>query len=241
MAEPITIILLTYQRTDYAVKTIESACRYLTYPDLRWYIADDGSDPEHVRRLERALDESGAHLIGTYSKRHSYGASANTGITAASYQGNLMLFLEDDWELTRPVDLWAYASLLMEDESVGMVRMGYLNNGISGTLMGHRGRLYWQLDDTKGRMHSAYAFAGHPSLRHSRFHNMWGLYPEGLQPGETEIGMANLWHSTTTGPHIVWPVEMSQWGPWGHIGAIQSYEWTGGREVDLPATVSEGA
>lgn len=235
MTEPITIILLTYARTDYAVKTIESACRNLIYPDLRWYIADDGSSPEHVQRLERALDESGGTLVGTYSKRNSYGASANTGITAASYHGKLMLFLEDDWELTRPLDLWPYASLLMEDESVGMVRMGYLNLGIGGKLIGHRGRLYWQLDDTEGRLRSAYAFTGHPSLRHQRFHDMWGLYPEGLQPGHTEIGMANLYQDSYTGPFIVWPAELGQWGPWGHIGAVQSYDWNGDAKVEAVA------
>ena len=43
MAEPIVIVLQTWERTDCALRTIAAARQYLRYPDVRWYVADDGS------------------------------------------------------------------------------------------------------------------------------------------------------------------------------------------------------
>lgn len=223
MSEPITIVLLTYERTEYALRTIESVRSHLQYPDLKWFIADDGSSEDHLSQVVGSIPSD--DLVGVYSQRHSYGRSANEGIRAARERGRLVFFLEDDWELVQPLDIWPYAATLMEDDSIGMVRMGYLNAGIKGETVGHRGMLYWELNDE-----SPYIFAGHPSLRHIRFHDHAGNYTESLQPGETELAMA--WKYKTSPdpkPSIVWPCLLGQSGPFAHIGTVQSYVWNGGK------------
>lgn len=229
MSEPCTIILITAgtspERTEYALRTIRSVRDNLRYPNLAWFVADDGSEGSHVDQVVGAL--SGADVIGVYSERDSYGKSCNAGICAARGFGNLMLFLEDDWELYHPLDIWPFAAALMEDDSIGMVRMGYLNAGVKGETFGNRGQLYWRLDDE-----SPYIFTGHPSLRHMRFHDHAGDYTERLQPGETELSMAWKYKaSARPKPSIVWPCMLGQSGSFGHIGSVQSYVWNGGHKL----------
>jgi hypothetical protein len=76
VTEPITIILQTFKRTDVALRTIVAARQYLHYPDLRWYVADDGSPREHVDAVIEALGD--APIIGLHTERRGYGANANT-------------------------------------------------------------------------------------------------------------------------------------------------------------------
>lgn len=220
---PIVIIFQTYARTDYALATIAAAKANLRYSDLRWYVADDGSAPEHVDAVLTAIGDP----IGFHSERTSYGRNTNRAIAAAMEISSLYFCLEDDWILQEPFDLWRYADLLLSVEDIGMVRLGYLNAGLTGTLEGLRDQLYWRLDDTGGRDRSFYAFTGHPSLRHRRYHETHGLYPEGWQPGETENLYASQ-YARGRGADIVWPAALGIAGPFGHIGAVKSYSWNGG-------------
>lgn len=237
MDAPITIIFQTYQRTDYALATIAAARANLRYSNLLWYVADDGSSTEHLYQVVRAivgldhvdLSEEYDHLgfIGFHSERTSYGRNTNRAIAVAMEISPLYLPLEDDWILQEPLDLWQYADLLLSMEDIGMVRLGYLNAGLIGMLAPIRDHLYWRLDDAAGRDKSSYAFTGHPSLRHRRYHETHGLYPEGWQPGETENIYATQ-YAIGRGADIVWPAALGVAGPFGHIGAVKSYDWNGG-------------
>lgn len=219
MAEPITIILQTYRRTDVALRTVAAARHYLRYPDLRWYVADDGSPAEHV---EAVLDAVGADLWGFHTERRGYGGNANAAWAAADHQGALTLWLEDDWELRRPLDLYPYAALLMETHEIGMVRLGVLNLDIRGRTWAHGGLVYWKLD-REPHIDGTPVFTGHPSLRHRRYRETYGGYPEGLLPGETELAYAWQFRSgPQDGPGIVWPADYPQQGYFGHIGTVKT-------------------
>lgn len=234
MAAPIGIVLLTYERTEYAIRTIEAAAARLRYPDIRWFVSDDGSRPEHLTEIVDKLVQLNQTVSGSFSQRSSYGSIANAGIRYLYDEEGVRLFLmlEDDWELLNVLDLWQYAELLVEREDIGAVRMGYLNNSLRGHLTGHRDRLYWALDDRDSRNRSSYAWAGHPALVHARHFLVHGFYPEMLQPGETELAMANQYSYNPPHPMIVWPVHLGEAGPWGHIGTVQSYTWNGGLRLE---------
>lgn len=220
MAEPITIILQTYKRTDVALRTIAAAREFLRYPDLRWYVADDGSPAEHMRAVMAALD--GVPIAGAHSERRGYGANSNIAWQLADMHSALTFWLEDDWELRQPLDLWQYAALLMETREIGMVRLGVLNLDIRGRTWAHGGKVYWKLDK-EPHLEGTPVFTGHPSLRHRRYLQAYGLYPEGLSPGDTELAYA--WQFRTGSPDapgIVWPADYPSLGLFGHIGTVKT-------------------
>lgn len=230
MSEFVTVCLITYERTEYAIRVVEAVGRHLVYPNWGWYMADDGSREEHYNAVGATIERTGREMVGWHSDRISYGAGANRALATAFQKGDLVLMLEDDWELSEKLDVWKYAALLMERPDIGMVRMGYLNKGLHGVLFGHNSTLYWTLNDEQSREYSSFAFAGHPALIHRRLFESYGYYPERWQPGETELKMC--WQvSAGYGPKIVWPAELRQAGPWGHIGGVQSYEWNGGVQL----------
>lgn len=214
--EPITIIFQTYKRTEYALRTIAAAQQHLRYDgDLRWYVADDGSDIDHLSAVMNAT----APCMGQ-SRRRGYGGNANDAWVAADYISQLSFWLEDDFMLTQPLNLTPHAYALMECESLGMVRLGYISGERLEAAKDFCGRRYHTLPrdwpDT-----SFYAFTGHPSLRHARYRQAYGDYPEGLTPGETELAYA-FQYRTQDGPLVVWPEGYPADGYFAHIGAVKT-------------------
>lgn len=215
----LAVMLLTYQRTGYALRTICAARRFLRYSGrLVWYIADDGSEGGHFAAVRDQLALEGYEPVGWHTVKRGYGGNVNAAYDVVQREADLTLFLEDDWELQAELDLDPYARLLLEREDIGMVRLGYLNLNMRGTCIGHGGHLYWQLE----RDADPYVCTGHPSLRHRRFWQAYGAYPAGLNPGETELAYA-LQFRTGSGPGIVYPAALGEYGPFGHIGADKSY------------------
>jgi hypothetical protein len=220
MTEPVTVILQTFQRTEYALRTIAAARENLRSPDLRWYVADDGSREEHVQTVLSALD--GVNLVGWHSERRGYGGNANAAWARANEVGALSLWVEDDWVLTQPLDLYPYAALLMETAEIGTVRLGNLNLDIRGRTWGYGGRVYWKLD-REPHIEGTPVFTGHPSLRHRRYLEAYGPYPEGLTPGDTELAYAYQFRmGTPDAPGIVWPADYPSSGYFAHVGTVKS-------------------
>ncbi len=216
--EPIVIILQTFKRTDYALRTIAAARELLRYGgDLVWYVADDGSPADHVRAVLAATDALHGH-----TRRRGYGGNANDAWTAADEFGPLTFWLEDDFKLSAPLDLTPHAYTLMDCPTIGMVRLGYIDPERLEPPIDCNGRAYHTLPrawpDT-----SFYAFTGHPSLRHVRYREAYGAYPEGLSPGDTELAYAYQYRTgAEDGPRIVWPVDYPAGGLFGHIGEVKT-------------------
>jgi len=219
MPEPIIVILQTFRRTDVALRTIAAARQFLRYPDLRWYVADDGSPREHY---EAVLEAVGGDLWAAHSERRGYGGNMNAAVEAAHGVSALLFALEDDWELRAPLDLYQYACLLMESEEIGMVRLGTLNLDIRGRSWAHGGRVYWKLDK-EAHIEGTPVFTGHPSLRHRRYREAYGEYPVGLTPGDTELAYAWQFRmGPQAAPGIVWPADYPASGLFGHIGSVKT-------------------
>lgn len=219
---PVTIILLTYERTNVAMRTVASIGLHLRYRgDILWYVADDGSRTEHYEALTQLIDSFSDKRIGFHTiPGGTYGENASKGWHVALDNSDIALFLEDDWELTRELDITPYVDLLLNESRIGMVRMGYLNLNMRGYVFGHAGKLFWELDRTA----DPYVCTGHPCLRHRRFREAYGAIPAGLNPGETELAYALQYRDALYGPEIVWPAELGEGTNWfGHIGEVKSY------------------
>ena len=218
----VAIVLVTYARTKYAVRTAKSVCENLIYPNVGWYVGDDGSPPEHMQAILEVLNKAEAPIFGTHSEdfvpsEKWPGKSWNKAWEFAHSWAPVTLWLEDDWELRRPLDIEPYVKLLMENKEVGMVRLGHLAINLNMTSMGHAGIHYLQM-----WRNMQYGFSGNPALRHRRFADAYGPYNESIGPGDTKIEFDHRWR-TQDGPEIWWPVDLGGWGIFSHIGQEQSY------------------
>lgn len=58
------IILITYLRTEMAVRTINGIVDKLDYPKelVSWYVADDGSPYEHMAAIFKTITDGGMNI-----------------------------------------------------------------------------------------------------------------------------------------------------------------------------------
>ena len=218
----VAIVLVTYTRTEYAVRTVNSVRENLVYSqELGWYVADDGSPGSHFDEVVKAVGK--APIIGLHSEdfvlgKRWPGKSWNKAWEFAHEWAPIVLWLEDDWQLQRELNIDPYVELLMTNEKVGMVRLGHLAIDLNMTSMGHAGIHYLQM-----WRNMTYGFSGNPSLRHQRFAQAYGPYKEDIEPGDTEVEYDSRFRNTS-GPEIWWPVDLGGWGIFSHIGQEQSYQ-----------------
>jgi len=216
----VAVCFLTFERTEYALRTISSTCKNLNYPGIAWYVADDGSPIIHFKAVMNHLRLNNQIVFGSHNKKMGPGKSWNTAIEKALEHAEIILWLEDDWNLGWPLDIHPYVRLLQEREDIGMVRLGYLAVELNCTVKGHNGIHYLQMSkDTQ------YAYSGNPSLRHRRYFDAYKKYPEDKNPGDCEIHHDRDVREKLEGPEIWWPAAMPNcgWGAWQHIGTEQSY------------------
>lgn len=219
---PVVIaLIITYERTDLAVETIRSVKSRVQYPNIGFHIADDGSRPGHINRLLEEIGPTYAISVSN-SRRRGVGSNMNLGMASCLRLADFILWLEDDWVIPngQMLDLRPCVQLMLDVPRVGMVRLGRLSAGLAGVTIAGADLLWWEL--SKGK--DTYVFTGNAALRHRRFCQSYGPYPEGLRPGETELAMCAKFNSTD-GPSIVWPAWLTQDRMFQHIGDHQSFKY----------------
>jgi len=226
----IAVILLTYQRMEYARRTLESLARHLTAPEPVWvHVADDGSPQEYRDELvSLARDLYADNVSVSNSDRRGYGGNYNAATNIVHGIADVVLPLEDDWELIRPLDLTPIAKVL-RDGHFNCVRMNYI--GYTDELRGsfrYYEELQWlELDPASPEKH---VFSGGPRLETVAFERAIGLWPEGLQQGHTELAVAGRVEARQG---VAWPVDLIR--PKGdafvHVGTVQA---------EYPAEVAVG-
>jgi GT2 family glycosyltransferase len=228
----ISIAVVTYKRTDIALRTIESTCKNLIYPkELRsWYIGDDGTPKDDFTKLLNKLQDGGESMLGHHNERlrnmgeeNTYwtGKGWNRALGISHQASEFVLWLEDDWELEQPFDLAPYVKLLRDREDVGLVSFRILSVGNEVLTTGHDGIHYLEYLQTK-----QYSYSGNPHLRHGRFVRHYDWFAENETPGGIELKQDDKYRlDTGDGPKIWRPVSIDPWGVWHHIGKEKS--WVG--------------
>jgi hypothetical protein len=217
---PLTVMLLTYgeqpERAEYAYRTLHAVLDRMWYPGpLFVHIADDGS-PEQHRSVLAEIAGGYTHLAGitvSNSARGGYGASYNAATQAIHSRGGAVLPLEDDWELTVPLDAGRMVGCLGDE--IQCIRLGYLGwtQPLRAQLLGVDGVTFWLLDPESAEPH---VFAGHPRIETVEFERRVGEWPLGLNAGATEFAVA---HRPASRIGVAWP---NGWPGFGHIGTVQA-------------------
>ena len=233
----LTVMLLTYDRWEYATRTLAGVFGHLTYPEpYRIHIADDGSPPNYVADLvgfaQTRGRDIGTVISSTNSMRKGYGASYNLATQTVHASADIVLVLEDDWELQRELDVVRLARAF-EIKDVGCVRLGYVGytQDLRARFADVNGDKYLELDPSSPERH---VFAGHPRLETVRWERQVGPWPEGLDPGATEFEVAGI---DAARHGVVWPIDLvaTRGDLFYHIGTNRARQ-----DTDTPGYVHSG-
>lgn len=219
---PLAIVLLTYNRWDCAEKTLRSALDNISYSGkLSVHIADDGTGHDYrmaLKELAGGYDKVQGVSVSD-SERGGYGKNYNLAMQTVHQFAELVLPLEDDWELLRPLDLDPLA-LVLDDERVGCVRMGYLGatQSLRGEMLIIQSHLWFLMDWDSAERH---IFAGHPRLETVEWERQVGPWPEGLDPNMTEFNVSAF---EAARQKVVWPTWLlpTEGNLFVHIGTERS-------------------
>lgn len=223
----LTIALLTYNRLDYAKRTLKSVISNIKWSgNLAVHIASDGDDAAYMHELACVASAQSAvrihSLTDSNSLRMGYGANWNLATQVVHGFSDYVLPLEDDWELTRELDAdRLVAGLDAIGNGSGCIRLGYVGytQSLRGEFVYANNEHFLRLDHASDEPH---VFAGHPRLETVAFERSVGPWPEGLSPGETEFQVA---HMPTARRNIYWPISYvkPEGDLFAHIGSIRSY------------------
>jgi len=126
----LTILLLTYNRLEYAKKTIFSTLEHLKFNGiLNIHVADDGSPDGYREDLLDSIREWVAKhkvdidVTSSNSNRGGYGRNYNLASQVTHHISDYILVLEDDWELTRTLDADKLIEFMQESSVVGCLNL----------------------------------------------------------------------------------------------------------------------
>lgn len=170
-------LVVTYNRKDILDETLVRLKRHIYYTGQRFYIvADDGSDDG----TQAMLMQKHPDVLLVESNRVGLGANENAGLRQAMASAPIILQLQDDLHALSTIDLHPHVEKLMTDETCGYIRLwGVGGHRYTANLEGNYWRVWWNSDDL-------YIPSDRPHIKHRRFHEFFGYYPEGLKTAETE-------------------------------------------------------
>ena len=219
----IVLLLLTYDRMEVARITLESAAANLICPEDIWcHIADDGSSQEYRDELlELAHRHYGDNVSISNSEQAGYGGNYNAATQLVHQIADIMLPLEDDWQLVRPLDIGPIVAVLRGGH-FDCVRMGYMGYTaeLRGTMRWHEGLHWLEFDPDSPERH---VFAGGPRLETVAFERSVGPWLERMEQGATEFNVAGRAEARA---RVAWPLDLIRpsGDAFAHIGAYKAGE-----------------
>ncbi|MEE8361456.1 MAG: hypothetical protein V3R71_04830, partial [Gemmatimonadales bacterium] len=190
------------------------------------HIADDNSRREMLDELIETVRGYGIDPTVSHGMGRGYGASHNAATQVIHDRSDIILPLEDDWELVRPLPLDRLVRYFANPD-VRSVRLGYI--GWTQHLMG---RVIKANDDTcllfDPDSLEPHVNAGHPRLETVEYQRRVGPWGEGIDAGAVEFAWCSL---RVAREGVVWPMDLgmsaSQGGEgafFAHIGSTQARE-----------------
>lgn len=221
---PLCVLLLTYNRFQYAKHALALFLQRAHYSgELSLHVADDGSPSGYTDRLLKAVAKEvplPAQVTSTNSERGGYGKNYNLALQQIHHFAEIILPLEDDWDLQRELDLDPLVRALQE--GIGCIRLGYLGwtQELRGKFIHAAGQTFLLLDKDSPEPHIA---AGHPRLETREWERFIGPWSEdaSLDPGTTEFEWC---HRPQAREGVVWPVDLvhPRGDLFAHVGAVRA-------------------
>lgn len=216
----LAVVLLTYNRLDYAQKTLEYALKHIKYSgELQFHIADDGSPEGYMCDLLNIAKAVGINPTITIAPRRGYGGSYNLAMKSLLCSVDYVLPLEDDWQLTDDLNLDLLTGVLEDETRINCIRLGYIGyfHPLFAEFLYVRNHHFLLLDPDSP---SQYIFSGGPRVERISYTRNLGVWPELTPAGETELEVCRRSESRLG---VAWPVDLIKpsGGLFVHIGARQ--------------------
>ena len=175
MYPPISVLIPTYNRPFILKRVIDSLKTNLRYSGkITYYIGIDGD----LSTGKMLAGHSG--IVAIPGPNNGLGANINRLIN--STPDDLLFQLDDDHQLLTPIELDRHVRQFEIDPQAGWIRlMGVAYHDYIAKLKSDYWYIYWESPEL-------YITSNRPHLKHRRFHKHYGLYPEGVKLGESEIG-----------------------------------------------------
>jgi glycosyltransferase involved in cell wall biosynthesis len=207
-----TVLVTTYNRKNMLLECL-ARLQQLSPAPTAVVVADDGSDDG----TPAAVAERFPSADVTATNRRGLGANTNTGLHAAFGSADIVLQLQDDIFLRTPLDLTPHIAALQSEEyaDVAWIRLANVHShGLNAAMR----RDYWIIDwNSPG----VYIASDQVHIKHRRFHDVYGYYPEGLRIGDTEntwCGDVKARGQQLGAPRVAVPVYLNG-QQWTHEGA----------------------
>lgn len=173
--QPVSVLIPTYNRAWILRETIELLHKNLIYSGkITYYIGIDG-DLSIGKMFAGHSD-----IVSIPGPNNGLGANLNRLIN--STKDDLLFQIDDDHHLQQTFDLHPHVRQLDFDKKAGWIRlMGVAYHDYIAKLKGDYWYIYWESPEL-------YITSNRPHLKHRRFHDHYGLYPEGTKLGESEEG-----------------------------------------------------
>lgn len=203
----IAIVLFTCarppERAEYALRALSTLDRLTAGDEKMWlHIADDGSSQEfrdQITNEARAI--YGDCTSVSNSEGRGYGGNYNLATQFIHQIADVILPLEDDWEVQREFDLAPFV-LLLRAGVFNCIRMGYIGytDKLAAVFRSYDGQHYLELDPNSPEKH---IFTGGPRLETAIFERVLGAWPEKLEAGNTELEVASRPEARQG---VAWPI-----------------------------------
>ncbi|KKL93727.1 hypothetical protein LCGC14_1871820 [marine sediment metagenome] len=231
----LTVCLYTHMRHPDRLAYAKTALESIHFHGLRHYggdvllhIADDNSRPEMLAELQDVVSMIGLNNTLSRGMGGGYGASHNAATQVIHQRSDIILALEDDWELVRPLPLERLVRYF-DNPDVRSIRLGYigwtqeLTGRVIKAVKGEETCLLLDPDSPEPHVN-----AGHPRLETVEYQRDIGAWAEGMDAGAVEFAWCSL-RAAREG--VVWPMDLgmsaSQGGEgsyFAHIGSTQARE-----------------
>lgn len=220
----ISVIIPTYNRPKILLETIVRLHNFLRYSGvITYHVGIDGEHDRAAYMLVNTVPEIHEHTRLYYGPNKGLGANLNALLEATA--SDFLFQLDDDHHLLEPLNLDRHVRQLIENDNAGWIRlMGIGGHTYQATLHG----TYWYIDWNSHGDYALYIPSMRPHLKHRRFHNFYGMYPEGKKLGETEEAFCHQCidtfnkrkYNTTEGdaPYVLVPLNSNSESAWAHVG-----------------------
>lgn len=222
------VVLFTKNRTACACATVESLLANFSATgwSLRHVVCDDQSVPGHLEAVLRVYRAHGIEpsVHVTTPQRFGLGASMNMGLEDAFSDSDRCFRLEDDWLLTRPLDIGPLVDR-MDGLDIGLLRLGMLFRMPSELVRVPECR---ELLIVKSKQYQAFTFNNQLGVVMRKVHELAGMYRENCKPSMSERSMGNVYNRVTRygtrPPYVAWPTGWATFRhydptlPFAHIG-----------------------